>query len=242
MADLDPFDQIADAPFDEALSKRYLVYALSTITARSLPDVRDGLKPVHRRLLWGMRLLRLDPAIARAFGKNGIEAVTRAEGMLIDSEITGEDAGSDIKTATRNEGQLDEELRRIEQQLARSRAGSAEAAELQAQAERIRESIRANRATRAERQESLAKTPMVFNYGSGDVIPGFDTRSSLRTALDRARGNFIGGIAAMLVIAVTLLPWILLGLLLFWAFRRGRKAWLRSQSRGADAEAPIAAP
>ena len=43
------------------LSERYLVYALSTITARSLPDVRDGLKPVHRRLLWAMRLLRLDP-------------------------------------------------------------------------------------------------------------------------------------------------------------------------------------
>src|SRR3546814_3805093 len=63
MPDLDdPFDQIVDAPFDDALSQRYLVYALSTITARSLPDVRDGLKPVHRRLLWGMRLLRLDPA------------------------------------------------------------------------------------------------------------------------------------------------------------------------------------
>src|SRR5678810_127410 len=49
-------------PFDAAPSERYLVYALSTITARSLPDVRDGLKPVHRRLLWAMRLLRLDPA------------------------------------------------------------------------------------------------------------------------------------------------------------------------------------
>ncbi len=58
----DPFDSIVDAPFDSALSERYLVYALSTITARSLPDVRDGLKPVHRRLLWAMRLLRLDPA------------------------------------------------------------------------------------------------------------------------------------------------------------------------------------
>lgn len=58
----DPFDQIVDAPFDSALSERYLVYAMSTITARSLPDVRDGLKPVHRRLLWAMRLLRLDPS------------------------------------------------------------------------------------------------------------------------------------------------------------------------------------
>jgi len=53
-----------DVPFDAALSERYLVYALSTITARSLPDVRDGLKPVHRRLLWAMRLLRLDPTAA----------------------------------------------------------------------------------------------------------------------------------------------------------------------------------
>jgi topoisomerase-4 subunit A len=62
----DPFDApqvgVLDAPFDSALSERYLVYALSTITARSLPDVRDGLKPVHRRLLWAMRLLKLDPA------------------------------------------------------------------------------------------------------------------------------------------------------------------------------------
>ncbi len=57
----DPFDQIVDAPFDSALSERYLVYAMSTITARSLPDVRDGLKPVHRRLLWAMRGLKLNP-------------------------------------------------------------------------------------------------------------------------------------------------------------------------------------
>ena len=51
-------------PFEAALSERYLVYALSTITARSLPDLRDGLKPVHRRLLWTMRQLRLPPESA----------------------------------------------------------------------------------------------------------------------------------------------------------------------------------
>ena len=58
----DPFDAIKDHPFDDALSERYLVYALSTITARSLPDLRDGLKPVHRRLLWAMRMLRMEPS------------------------------------------------------------------------------------------------------------------------------------------------------------------------------------
>ena len=57
-----PIPGMIDTPFDSALSERYLVYALSTITARSLPDLRDGLKPVHRRLLWAMRAMRLDPS------------------------------------------------------------------------------------------------------------------------------------------------------------------------------------
>ena len=56
-----PGGHMRDTPLAEALSERYLAYALSTITARSLPDVRDGLKPVHRRVLWAMHQLKLDP-------------------------------------------------------------------------------------------------------------------------------------------------------------------------------------
>ena len=56
-----PAGEIRDVKLSDALSERYLSYALSTIMARSLPDVRDGLKPVHRRLLFAMRQLRLDP-------------------------------------------------------------------------------------------------------------------------------------------------------------------------------------
>jgi topoisomerase-4 subunit A len=52
---------IEDTPLAGALSERYLAYALSTIMSRSLPDVRDGLKPVHRRLIYAMQQLRLDP-------------------------------------------------------------------------------------------------------------------------------------------------------------------------------------
>jgi topoisomerase-4 subunit A len=54
---------ISDKPFAELLSERYLAYALSTITSRSLPDVRDGLKPVHRRLMYAMSELKLDPKL-----------------------------------------------------------------------------------------------------------------------------------------------------------------------------------
>ncbi|KAF0122777.1 MAG: DNA topoisomerase IV subunit A [Methylocystaceae bacterium] len=52
---------IAPVALREALEERYLRYALSTITGRALPDARDGLKPVHRRILYGMHILRLDP-------------------------------------------------------------------------------------------------------------------------------------------------------------------------------------
>ncbi|MGV2981725.1 DNA topoisomerase IV subunit A [Camelimonas sp. ID_303_24] len=56
-----PDDGIENVELREALEQRYLDYALSTIMHRALPDARDGLKPVHRRILYGMRLLRLDP-------------------------------------------------------------------------------------------------------------------------------------------------------------------------------------
>src|SRR5882724_13062287 len=56
-----PLSVVKPVQFGQALSERYLSYALSTIMARSLPDVRDGLKPVHRRILHAMHELRLDP-------------------------------------------------------------------------------------------------------------------------------------------------------------------------------------
>src|SRR5579872_1761631 len=62
MGSLTKPDDIRSEPLSKALSERYLAYALSTITQRALPDARDGLKPVHRRLLHAMRLLGLNPA------------------------------------------------------------------------------------------------------------------------------------------------------------------------------------
>src|SRR5579864_1878281 len=62
MSDTAPLGGTRDVDFADALGERYLSYAMSTIVARSLPDVRDGLKPVHRRILHAMDQLRLDPA------------------------------------------------------------------------------------------------------------------------------------------------------------------------------------
>src|ERR687884_1423705 len=69
-------EEIKVVDLGQALSERYLAYALSTITARSLPDVRDGLKPVHRRLLYAMLQLKLDP-------KSGYKKCARVVGDVI---------------------------------------------------------------------------------------------------------------------------------------------------------------
>lgn len=68
--------KIKDVQLGEELSKRYLSYAMSTIVSRSLPDVRDGLKPVHRRLMYAMRQLHLDQ-------KNGFKKCARVVGDVI---------------------------------------------------------------------------------------------------------------------------------------------------------------
>jgi topoisomerase IV subunit A len=59
-----PNDGTEPVNLREALEERYLAYALSTIMGRALPDARDGLKPVHRRILYGMYILHLDPGAA----------------------------------------------------------------------------------------------------------------------------------------------------------------------------------
>ncbi len=68
--------QIIDVDFSDALSERYYAYAMSTITSRSLPDVRDGLKPVHRRLLYAMLKLKLAP-------ESGFKKCARVVGDVI---------------------------------------------------------------------------------------------------------------------------------------------------------------
>jgi hypothetical protein len=166
-----------------------------------------------------MLAFKLDPAIARQFGKNGADLVQQAQGMLVESEITGEDVGTEIVAAARNEAALGEDLARIEERLKQPKLGSSERTELQIQAQQLRESIRGSRTGRAEKQETLAKTPVVFNYGSGDLAPGFDERPSIGKALARAGDNVVEGFAAILLIAITLIPWALLLALLIVAWR-----------------------
>jgi len=187
---------------------------------------------VNQKDVEAMLALRLDPKLARQFGKDATGVVEKAEGMLVDQEITGEDVGSKIAGATRSEAELREELRRVEAELARPvpmvRGSVAPQAAVDRQslldrAQEIRGQLRALGEGKESDKQALGGTPMVFNYGSGSVVPGFDVRSPLRDALQQAVDNFVRGFAAILVILITLIPWLLIAGVAIWAFRRARK-------------------
>jgi hypothetical protein len=175
---------------------------------------------------------KLDPAIARSFGKQGIDAVTRAAGLLTEAEITGTDVGSEIAAGTRNDSTLKDELRRIEQQLAKPGLSGSERAQLQQQAQELRGSIRAGEAGQTERREMLARTPVAFTYRAGD------TRGPVRQALVRAGDNFVTGGTMLVVLLVSILPWALAAALGLWAVLRVRRWVLRDTPATLPASSP----
>ena len=194
---------------------------------------------VDQKDVQAMLALRLDPKIARQFGKEASSVVEKSDGMLVDQEITGEDVGSRISGATKTQAALRDELQKIQDELNRKvpmvRGSVAPQAAVDRQslldrAEDIRRQLRELDDSKQSDNEALSGTPMVFNYGSGSVVPGFDVRSPIKDALQTSADNFVGGLAAILVILITLLPWVLIGWLIVWGVRRvgKRQGWFQS--------------
>jgi hypothetical protein len=188
----------------------------------------------------GMLAFKLEPTIARRFGRNALEAVLQAEGMLVDAEISGTDVGSSIRSATRNIGEMTEELERIEARLARGGVPSGERTRLEYEADQLRQSIRATRTNREANEESLA----AFHYGSGELAPGFEDDRSFAQAAKLALDNFVEALLILFIVFVTLVPWLLIGALAWWIVRRIRRRSPRAAGAEtkATADLPEASP
>lgn len=170
-------------------------------------------------------VFKLDPTIARAFGREGVGTVVRADGMLVENEITGTDVAPVIRQAGRSAAELREELSRIEARLA-GRLTAGDRASLEYDAQELRARIRAVEQNRAEAEETLATTPMTFVYGSGHYVPGPQPRRPFGEVVEDAWDNFLGGSMILFTILLTLLPWALVALLGWVAYR-----WLRHRFR-----------
>ena len=160
----------------------------------------------------------VDPAIAAQFGRESVRAVDAAEGELASSQINGTEVGTAIKD---NVGEIDElqaELRRVEARLAR-RLPSRERIRLEEERQSLRAQIAALRSTTREQERQLATTPMVFRYGSGIYAPGPAPRMTVGEAAENAADSFLGGLNILLIVFVTLSPWLLAALMI-WAVVR----------------------
>jgi hypothetical protein len=195
---------------------------------------------VNDRDVEAMLAFKLEPSIARRFGRAGSDLVSRSEGMLIDSEISGTDVGTAIRASGRTIAELTEELERIDARLGQRGLSSAERTRLDYEAQELRRAIRGQQASREEQQESLATTPMAFTYASGSLVPNLDSRPTFGRSAARAWDNFVEGIGILFIIFVTLLPWALLALLGWGIFRLAwRRSLVRRDATGAaGAEAP----
>lgn len=174
-----------------------------------------------------MLAFKLDPTIARDFGKKGIGVVEAAEGTLVDAEITGTDAGAAIGRLNTQRTRASEELKRIDAELAKPKLSEEERVELQRQRAEIAQRIEATKDSTAEQQESLADTPMVFDYGSGKAVRGFDASSPLTSAADTAIGSVQVTIAVILGLLAFFGPpgiVVLLGWLAWRRFRPRKRA------------------
>jgi len=174
---------------------------------------------------------KLDPTLARAFGKQGIDAIVKADGKLVNAEITGTDAGAAIKNLDQQRQQTEAEVQRLDRQLARTDLRPAERAELQRQRAALAGRLQDVKTETGNQEESLATTPVAFRYESGAAVRGFDGSAPITSA-----GNvFLDSAQITLGIVLTLLAALAPpGVIVLIAFLIWRRFWRRGRAR-ADA-------
>jgi len=168
-----------------------------------------------------MLSFRVDPAIAGQFGRESVQAVASADGALTDSEISGTDVGSALEASGRTLAELTARLEVLEARL--RAAGETDKGALEYEAQALRQQIHDLRTTREGEQRSLATTPMLFRYGSGNLAPGPAGPPSLREAARDTGNDFLYSLNLLLVVLVRLLPWGVAGLLAWGVIRALRR-------------------
>ena len=184
--------------------------------------------------------LKLDPTVARHFGREASGAVLQAGGMLTGNEISGVDVGSQIRQTGTDITRLQADLARIEQQL-RASNDAEERLELQEQAQRLRDGIRGMGDQRQAQEETLATTPMVLNYGSGNLVPGYQPPQSIGEALGNAGEDFMAGAKVLLVALIRAGPFLILLLAIGLIALFMRRRWFPKTAPAATPE-PEAEP
>lgn len=168
---------------------------------------------------------KLDPALARDFGEQGIDAITAAGGKLVEADIKGTDAAAEITRLQTLKAQADAELARLDKELARTDLKPEERTQLQTQRADLVQRINQAKSDTKDQETSLATTPMTFTYESGNAIGGFDASAPITSAANVFVGSATVTIGFVLTLLAALTPpgAIVLAIWLLWRTFRRRK-------------------
>ncbi len=205
-------------------------------------DVRYQLS--DEKLVEAQTQFKLDPGIARRFGANAIASVEKAEGVLADASVAGEDVGTEILASQQRSAGSEAEIARIEERLKSGGLDKRERAELLAQISQLRGQLGDERQSRRTGEARIAWTSVAFNYVSDGGLPGIGRENPFANAGETLVRSGSTALTFVLTLGAAILPWgILLALLVaVWRSRfvSAVRAQLRSKPSATDPATPPA--
>ena len=182
-------------------------------------DVRYQLS--DEKLVEAQTQFKLEPGIARKFGANAIASVEKAEGVLADASVAGEDVGTEILASQQRSAGSEAEIARLEARLEAGGLDKRERAELLAQIAQLRGQLGDERQTRRAGEARIAWTSVAFNYVSDGGLPGIGHENPFANAGETLMRSGSIALTFVLTLGAALLPWgILLALIVaFWRSR-----------------------
>jgi hypothetical protein len=163
--------------------------------------------------------LALEPGLAHRFGERALDSVREAEGTLVDSQVTGTDVGSGIRSTSRTIEEAEEQLAELEQRIAAS-GTLTQRQSLQREADSLRLRIRALRSSRGDARERLATTPVTLTYASGAYVTGNpDFGAAAGTAWSQMKWLAYGLFTLLMLLG----PWAAVVALIWFGLRTRRR-------------------
>lgn len=199
-------------------------------------DVRYQL--TDEKLVEAQTQFKLEAGIARKFGANAIASVEKAEGVLADASVAGEDVGSEILASQRRSAGSEAEIARLEERLKSGGLAKGERAELLAQIGQLRGEVGNEREARRSGEARIAWTSVAFNYASDGGLPGIGRENPFANAGETLMRSGSTALSFVLTLGAALIPWaIILGLIVaLWRsrFMVAVRQQMRAKSEASD--------